>query len=483
MTGVLLYVIDSLRFDHVGPDSEGASLTPHIDSLASVSAVFSNAMSQATWSLPSAASILTGVYPAALGMMPKMVGLPRKHGRIKLPKNVATIAGYFSRMGYNTVALTANPFVAKRFGMHRGFNQIPDMYEHPAVNARERLYEGLKKRLGRKRVPAIVTGNDLHQALKSGDLLKKQDFFALLWSMDAHPPLFDRYRIDEMQPDDSELINTVVSAKHQLTNVRSLYRKMVRYADAQIGSLIQELKSRDQYDNAIIIITADHGESFGEHGMFGHAGFPYETQIHVPLVIKFPNGQHAGRKCSELVGLVDLLPTLADWFNFELDTPTNGSSILPILNESAEGHSHLVILDQTRDGRWDYAGVRDAKSNYIARIHKKGDRLPLVHRLRMLRYFFTSSLARQRLQIMRRIKLGPFRPIQEELYDMQTDAGESHNLIYAQDKQSRASRAREQVLEFIANSKDYFREHVGEVSIAEVDDRVQNRLADLGYFE
>jgi arylsulfatase A-like enzyme len=483
MGSIFFYVIDSLRYDHVGLVEAGESLTPNIDSLGSEGAVFSNTMAQATWSKPSAASMFTGIYPAALGMVPRLVGSDTKSSRIGLPANASTMASLFRAIGFRTAAFTANPYVAERFGLHQGFDEIPDMYEHAAVQAREALNQGLKERLNRRRVPAIVTGRDLHQALTESSLLSGQDSFILLWSMDTHPPLFDRGRIDGLQSDDPELINTVISARDRLDLVRSTYRKMVRFADAQLGALIRELKARSQFDSSLVVVTADHGESFGENGIYGHAGFPYETQIHVPLIIKFPGGRHAGQVCTELTGLIDLLPTLAEWYQLDLATPVDGQSLLPTLRGEAKGHDHLVVFDQTRDDRWDYVGVRTVEKNFIARMHRKGDRLPFTHRLRMVRFYLTSIAARQRLQMLRSIDLGPFYPVEEELYDLQVDPQELQNRIHARDEHEHAIWSRGRILEFISAAESHFRSRFGKESVAQVDERVKQRLSDLGYLD
>jgi arylsulfatase A-like enzyme len=265
--------------------------------------------------------------------------------------------------------------------------------------------------------------------------------------------------------------------------VRSTYRKMVRYADSRLGDLIRELKARSEFDSSLIIVTADHGESFGENGVYGHAGFPYETQIHVPLIIKFPGGRHAGQVSTELAGLIDLLPTLAEWYQFDLATPIDGQSLLPTLRAEAKGHNHLVVFDQTRDDRWDYAGVRTVRKNFIARMHRKGDRLPFTHRLRLLRFYLTSIAARQRFQMLRRMDLGPFYPVEEELYDLQVDPQELQNRIHARDEHGHAVWARERILEFISASESRFHSRFRHESVAQVDERVKQRLSDLGYLD
>lgn len=490
---VYLFVNDSFRWDYYGKKVDGRSLTPYMEALAQDGVYFSNAISNGTWSKPAAAAMLTGLYPALTGVFPAAFGRADiRYTRSKLDQNIRqTIGTLFQQAGFRTVGYSANLYVSRRFGMHTGFDHMPDIFSDPELQERLRHRERIGERIGKKkRVPALVTGADMH-TIRQREEPSEGNLFTLFWTMDTHHPLFDRFKIDEVaDADDAMLLRTVGSLRNNIGRAKSLYEKMVRFADEQLGTLIKDLQAQGLYDEALIILTGDHGEGFGENATWGHGKKPYEVQIHVPLIIKFPAYQYRGTVCDQLVAHIDLLPTLADWYGIPLQTNVSGVSLLPMI----EGHGtarDIVIYDQSRHSYQPYLAVRSRKMKYLADLssrdfYRKMPRLLLMrfqhdvekiserdHRklLVAMRWILTAMIA----LFMERLK--------REVFDVSADPYERHNILNSEAGSSFRERAQIVFDEHISMLNERRAELRKGISEAEMDHLLTQRLRDLGYLE
>jgi arylsulfatase A-like enzyme len=191
---------------------------------------------------------------------------------------------------------------------------------------------------------SIPTSEDINTyVMPIIEQLKNEPFFLFIWSIDTHNPYFIRGRTDRFSPSPNQNIfyhRDVMRMKtlEERQKLVELYEKMIYFNDYQIGHLLEHLKNLSLYEETLIIIVSDHGEAFGEHGRNSHCSIPYDEQIRVPLIIKFPRGQFAGHKSERLSQLIDIFPTLLDYLNIIPDLSLQGKSLLPAIRQWAEVH-------------------------------------------------------------------------------------------------------------------------------------------------
>jgi choline-sulfatase len=266
---VLLITIDTLRRDRLGAYGSTAGLTPVLDALAGDGTRFTHAYSHVPLTLPAHASILTGQVPARHGL--------HVNGSSPLPDDVPTMATVLKAAGYRTGAFVGAFVLDARFGLSRGFDEYDDRYPQgggPTFAFAERR-------------GADVVQAAAHWIESSGSGVP---WFAWVHLFDPHAPYEApaEYRTAGRHPYDAE----------------------VAYTDAMVGRLLDRLRQGAALARTLIIVTADHGESLGEHGETTHGLFAYDSTLAVPLIVR---GAGAGRGVvAAEVGHADLLPTLAD---------------------------------------------------------------------------------------------------------------------------------------------------------------------------
>ncbi|HET6268299.1 MAG TPA: sulfatase, partial [Acidobacteriota bacterium] len=251
---IILITIDTLRADHLGCYGAKSNASPHIDQLAAKSVIFENAYSVAPITLTSHTTILSGVYPNKHGVRDNAVFAPAPQPLLQESLKSG---------GYHTAAFVSGAPLLSRFGLTRGF----DLYDDDFA--------------GRERTAETTTQRALQWITH-----QKSPYFVWIHYYDPHA---------EYQPP--------ASYRERFRN--QLYDGEIAFVDDQIGNLLASIHS-----NAIILITADHGESLGEHGEKTHAVFLYNATLRVPLIL-FSPGIKPGRR-PEPVSLVDIAPTLRE---------------------------------------------------------------------------------------------------------------------------------------------------------------------------
>ena len=294
---VLVYVVDCLRADRVGAFGSTRGLTPAIDALALESVVLEQAWSCASWTKPSVACLLTGQ-------------LPPKHGARtaadRILDSAPRLAEAFARAGYATRGLVANPVLdAKEFGFGQGFRSYRNLardYVDRAVNA----------------VPADA-GDITRDLAGWTSTLKSRPFFLYVHSLDLHYPYVPRSLPGRPAPG--------ADAPES-----DLYDSEIAYNDRELGKVIEGLRSLKLLDDTIVVITADHGEEFGEHGFNRHGHTLYQSLLHVPLVVRLPKAVRGGSRIAEPVSLVDLPATLLGLSGLPPLSTTDGFDLAPRLH-------------------------------------------------------------------------------------------------------------------------------------------------------
>lgn len=345
---LVLVVMDTVRADHLSLYGYTRKTSPVLEQLAKESAVFTNAFATADFTLPAHASIFTGLYPSWHRAHSAPPQFP--FGR-RLDDGIETLAGMLQKRGYRTMAEIANgAYLDPKWGLARGF----DVFDNRLAARLNQTDETPYLREGMRRLLSffIPTGEyDLtfrhgYQITEqAGKMLEeahagKAPFFLFLNYMDAHAPYVPPAPFNRMFRDDESGVplrryvnirRLVLEDKEPIaeSDRRSLvsqYDGGVAAIDHEIGELVSGLKKLGVYENTLLIVTADHGEAFGERNLLGHQVSVYQNQIHVPLLIKYPNSRQASTS-DDLVSQVDLLPTVLDVLDYEAPPYLQGRSL------------------------------------------------------------------------------------------------------------------------------------------------------------
>ena len=414
---ILLIVMDTVRADHLSLYGYPRDTTPNLREFARGAAVYRHAIAASDFTLGAHATMFTGLYPDWNGAIQSS-----STGSIALPLSPQhrTLAEILGSSGYWTVESAANfGFLAPWTGLTGGF-AVSDLTRPVALSAHDRpfyLREWVKRILSRRvntgaldrpsRIASDINRRAMAYLEQAG--ASAVPFFLFVNYMDAHTPYvpespFDtRFsgpggrRLDPSTLHDVKL--RVDSGKSQLLPEESQellahYDGGIAAEDAAIADLLNRLRTLGLYDNTLIIITADHGDTFGEHDLMDHfLGFVYQELIHVPLIIKYP-GQRDATQSDELVSQVDFLPTILEVVGAKPPVLPQGRSLL-------KPSSRVVFARGTRSPQ---VGLGNRRFDGLRRAIFSGP---------MKLITWTS---------------GP-----PELYDLAADPGERHNLYTSGD--------------------------------------------------
>jgi arylsulfatase A-like enzyme/uncharacterized membrane protein YbhN (UPF0104 family) len=355
---VILVIVDTLRADALPAYGGNEIHTPALDRLASGGTVFEAAFAQASWTKPSIATILSGLYPSSHGATLKPS---------QLPDSVETLAEAMRAHGYRTGGIVTNVNLAPSFNFQQGFEDYhylePD-YLFGAADSSSRL---LAYEIGRRAAAALgrrVRPGDAYQpaervnarAFEWLDLRQDERFFLLLHYMEPHDPYFTH-------PDDGRAIARSSTPRPDPSLRDEMWRRYlgeIEYFDTRFGELLAELERRGLYDDTLIVLTADHGEEFHDHGGWWHGLTLYDEQIAVPLLAKWPaNARPAPARWPAQVRLVDLAPTLLGAAGAAAPPGVQGENLLASPGEPprertvfAEEDHEGNVLQALRAGGW-----------------------------------------------------------------------------------------------------------------------------------
>lgn len=367
---LILIVLDTVRADHLSLYGYQRDTSPHLQRFARDATVFTRAIAAADMTLASHASIFTGLYASqhgahwALGNGADGVAMGPEFG-LRLPANSRTLATILKGQGYRTFAVAANaPYLQPAFQLDQGF----EYYSLPVPRILldrscpfclrtdlARLVERVFPRI--QFDPLYVGASEVNsEALRLLDQQKNQGrpFFLFLNYMDAHQPYFPPAPYDLKYPGKDAsltaeaywsiefraLSGTRPYTEADRTRDQSQYDGAIAYIDARLGDLFDHLKQIGLYRNSLIIITSDHGQSFGEKGLVGHGSSVYQEQVHVPLLIKYPGAPHAEVR-NELVSHVDLLPTILESLGYQ------NARVLPGRSLRAEQPAQATVFSES----------------------------------------------------------------------------------------------------------------------------------------
>ena len=330
---IIWIVMDMVRSDHLSCYGYHHNTTPNIDKIAREGVLFENAFSVAPWTLPSHASMFTGMLTCE----------HETHGsHLWLDDRFETIAEVLSENGYITLGYSNNIFVSPQRNLAQGFNtfevtnsgkkklELPEYLRIRSLFGKR--YDIGGELYGPSEDDGALSTNETVRAWISNVSRHEQPFFIFINYMEAHEPLHppESFAMPFMPEGIGwdqqskgllrypEYLTGLVPHDDEAFAIRrALYDGEISYLDVRIGELLEYLRESNILDETLLIITSDHGENFGEHGLMDHMFCVYDTLIHVPLIIRYPGVFEGGQRVNDLVQLIDIYPTILDLLDID----------------------------------------------------------------------------------------------------------------------------------------------------------------------
>jgi len=421
---VVLISVDCLRADHLGAYGYDEDISPAIDAFAAESTLFENAVAVSSWTLPTHMSMFTGLNPSYHGVDRTRSLSP---STFYLPEVLASA-------GYETTAVVSGAYVSQAFGFARGFHRY----------------------LSLKQPEASET---IDEALSALDRSHHRDTFMFLHLIDAHwpyePPEDLLAKLGPTPVNLPHLLDKVVTGAApvgtDVADLTRLYDGEIADIDRELGRFFAELKERGIYDDALIILTSDHGEAFYEHGHWAHITTLYEEMIRIPLIVKWPGREPAAR-VSRYASQVDIVPTVLEAVDlFDALPRTSQGTTLSDRMESGDTDAARAIISE----------VIWASSTFTSK--------KVAFRAGRYKYVASYTGAPPDAASVDEMQL-------QEVYDLVDDPDERHNLVdseYMDDFEARLHR-------YLEASRGFRESQQGQQSFA-IDEELEERLRALGY--
>lgn len=395
LPNVILITLDTVRAESCPLYGYHRPTTPNLSAFASTAVTYEDVIAHSAWTLPSHSTIFTGRYPSELS---------ETWGSKKLGETHVTLAEILRSKGYRTGGVIGGPFCSGSRGLSQGF----DYYEDNLPKGIPFLSLVLNKVVANLfSVAAKRRADQINEfAFRWLERNSSSPFFLFINYFDAHLPLNPPFPARTAFEGSFGLVHSalvsqgdiefdVTQGKRDLSERErrhwlTQYDREILFADYGLGRLLEKLKTLGAYENSLIVVTSDHGHSYGEHHLMGHSGWIFEEVVRVPLVIRYPGGKGGGTRVAGRMGLVDLFPLVLE---------TLGLPVPPTAHYSADP---------------------DTEKTYILENNRR-------HPLRRLEYAYGGK-------DLRAIYWGPYKLVTvdgeaAELYDLETDPGESANLL------------------------------------------------------
>ncbi len=367
---IILLTVDTLRADHLACYGYPRPTSPNIDRLASEGVQFMNAVSTAPWTFPAVASLHTSMYPTELGISTFNAPLPQIYTH-RLDPLRTTLAEALRERGYHTQAIVTNIWLFPEFGFAQGFDGYLVVDREQAYDYDAVLNETLIGRLAHRAAPAdaalrnlyevvmgpsgqpdwkVRAGRVTDEALDWLDAHRRERFFLWAHYIDPHhpyaPPAGYRPSVAGISAERLDYLSSYIeddlyTGRARLTPadrqaIIAQYDGEIRYVDHHVGRLLDRLDDLGLQENTLLILTADHGEEFWDHGSWEHGHTLYNELVHVPLIIRGPCGFDSPCRIDAVVRHIDIAPTLADIGGAALHPDAHGASLLPLLSGNSQ---------------------------------------------------------------------------------------------------------------------------------------------------
>ena len=313
---VVVVTLDTTRADRLGAYGFEGVQTPVIDALARDGILFRRAYSVTPLTLPSHSSLFSGTYPPHHGV--------RDNGGFIVPDELTTLAEIFKAGGYDTAGFIAAFVLDSRWGLNQGFDVYVDDFD---ISGERFVSMGGVQRPANEVVDA---------ALEWVGRGREAPFFLWVHLYDPHAP----YEAPEPY-----------KSRYSLTP----YLAEIAFTDSEVGRLLNGLEAAGEKDETFVVLAGDHGESLGEHGEVQHGFFIYEAATRVPLIFSGPFEQFGGVQRSEVVSLIDVMPTILGMTGLEIPPAVQGESLIPLFRAGATaGSEERFVYSETFYARYHY---------------------------------------------------------------------------------------------------------------------------------
>lgn len=343
---VIVILVDALRADRLGAYGNRQALSPTMDQLAREGVTFDFCVAQAPWTLPSVATLFTGVYPGVHKALSYQVVEGMEQGKQAvqsvLSDEFTTLAEVLKAGGFQTAGFVAAKFLRDGYGFGQGFDHYDTTFADNTVRGEEVNKAFLKwydeQRDSSKPLFAYLHYMDVHGPYNASPRFMDP----LTAEVDNNPdkkPMEPRQmqrmnaylRVPPPEATDPEQYDRLKIYREYW---EARYDAGVREMDFYLERLIQSLKQRGVWDEAYVILIADHGEALCEHDLWEHGYSLYQTDLHVPMILRWPQGGlPAGKRVRRLAGLIDLMPTLAEQLRLTAPTSIQGVSLVDHLSD------------------------------------------------------------------------------------------------------------------------------------------------------
>ncbi|RJQ51126.1 MAG: hypothetical protein C4526_10720 [Nitrospiraceae bacterium] len=465
MPNILFIVMDTTRADRLSCYGYKRKTSPYLDRIAAEGTLFKNAVSTTGWTLPSHVSMFTGLFPFEHG-----VGHVSPH----LPEDIETLTGILKGKGYATLGYSNNPWVSFFTGLSRKFDDFQVGWkrsEHKFFY--KSAYDRVIEFAGRNDPDRAVNDHGAARTTRYvSEWMEKnsgEPFYVFINYMEPHlpydpPPPYNSLfmpdgvsseEIRKFAPDTEDIRTLMVQRERgekELSVINALYDGEINYLDGRIWKLYEKLKELGILDNTMIIITSDHGDNLGEHGILGHAYGLFNTLIDVPLIIRYPKYFVPGTTVGDNVQITDLFYTILDVAGAEQNPsgPGPAKSLLKRIRE--QDYQKTLIAEH------------DVPVNNLNWARKEGINVDHLDK-------------EQRVIISGGYKYLQTSNGEEELYDLEKDYYELNNLIA--ESSGLASAMRDKFKE--TYGKALRKSTPGAGRRPELDEETKQRLKSLGY--
>ena len=397
---IILIAADTFRGDHLGKTVPGAGpLTPNLEAFARDAVRLENAFSSTSWTLPAFMSLFTALneYNHGVGIKSPLAD--------DVPSLVEELSRKYATFGYHGgMVMNGNWGFARGFDFYKEFEQATPLYPEGGRSLFEKAMEIL--RTGQfPRLFLFLHTYQLHSPytppLKFLTRVNPRPEFTQLDAVNHTQPAKTYLKVDERQQG----------------ALAELYQAEILAFDSYFGGFITDLKRAGLYENSLIIFMSDHGEEFFEHGGWAHAHSLYNEALRVPLLIKFPRQRYGGRRVSDPVGIVDILPTLLSYLGMRCDSDRlDGADLMPLIRGRRQAGERTMVASMSTGRYYEFFPVR---------VSLISGRSKLI---------FNESFTPPGLEAFGEFAPPP-QPAQFEFFDLAADPGETTNIASRRPKQ------------------------------------------------
>lgn len=345
---IIWIVADGLRADHLSCNGYYRQITPNIDKIAKEGILFENAFTTSNWTVPTHASMFTGMYPITHGTGENHRWLDDKF---------YTLAEVLKSYGYNTFGYSNSPFICDETNLIQGFNTFITTSWGKDTGALENflMLNSIKQFFMKDKDTGAFKTNKVVSKWITDSLRAKTPFFIFINYMETHSPhgdtpYFNHYLKKGVKPQINQDQYAYISGSVKMDNkdfetLKALYDGDILYLDMRIGQLIDYLRELNVLDETILIINSDHGENLGEHNLIKHSFSLYDTLLHVPLIIRYPKISKGGLRIKNQVQIIDIFPTILDILKIKWEGEKNIQGI-SLFKRMKQLQSMYIIAEQ-----------------------------------------------------------------------------------------------------------------------------------------